>query len=91
MFIRQFSSIIDLVIRSLISENNAFLLIDPSFAFLIGCFCLKSCEMNIKDKKKDYLVYLLWLFGVIPSNILKNYLIVKSPTLRAQKVLYLIE
>ena len=47
--------------------------------------------MHIKERKKDYLVYLLWLFGVIPSNILKNYLIVKSPTLRAQKVLYLIE
>ena len=47
--------------------------------------------MNINEKEKDYLVYLLWLFGVIPSNILKNYLIVKSPTLRAQKVLYLIK
>ena len=47
--------------------------------------------MNIKNREKDYLVYLLWLFGVLPSNILKNYLIVKSPTLRARKVLYLIE
>ena len=47
--------------------------------------------MNIKEKEKDYLVYLLWLFGVIPSNILRNYLMVKSPTLRAQKVLYFIE
>jgi len=47
--------------------------------------------MNIKESKKDYLVYLLWLFGVIPSNILKNYLIASSPTLTAQKVLYLIE
>ena len=47
--------------------------------------------MNIKERKKDYLVYLLWLFGVIPSNILKNYIVVKSPTLRARKVLYFIE
>tara|TARA_Y100000589_G_scaffold230590_1_gene217996 strand:+ start:132 stop:275 length:144 start_codon:yes stop_codon:yes gene_type:complete len=47
--------------------------------------------MNINESKKDYLVYLLWLLGVIPSNILKNYLVVKSPTLRAQKVLYLID
>ena len=47
--------------------------------------------MNIKERKKDYLVYLLWLFGVIPSNIIINYIVVKSPTLRAQKVLYLIK
>ena len=47
--------------------------------------------MNIKEREKDYLVYLLWLFGVLPSNILKNYIVVQSPTLRAQKVLYLIE
>ena len=47
--------------------------------------------MHIEERKKDYLVYLLWLLGVIPSNILKNYLVVKSPTLRAQKTLYLIE
>ena len=47
--------------------------------------------MNIKEKEKDYLIYLLWLFGVIPSNIVKNYILVKSPTLDAQKVLYLIE
>ena len=47
--------------------------------------------MNIKEREKDYIVYLLWLFGVIPSNILRNYIIVNSPTLRAQKVLYLIE
>ena len=47
--------------------------------------------MNIKEREKDYLVYLLWLFGVIPSNILRNYIVVKSPTLRAQKVLYFIE
>jgi len=47
--------------------------------------------MNKKEREKDYVVYLLWLFGVIPTNILKNYLIVKSPTLRAQKVLYLIQ
>ena len=47
--------------------------------------------MNINESKKDYLVYLLWLLGVIPSSILKNYLVVKSPTLRAQKVLYLID
>ena len=47
--------------------------------------------MNINERKKDYLVYLLWLFGIIPSNILKNYIVVQSPTLRSQKVLYLIE
>tara|TARA_B100000212_G_C27285477_1_gene494978 strand:+ start:735 stop:878 length:144 start_codon:yes stop_codon:yes gene_type:complete len=47
--------------------------------------------MNLKERKKDYLVYLLWLFGVIPSNILVNYIVVKSPTLRAHKILYLIE
>ena len=47
--------------------------------------------MNLKQRKKDFLIYLLWLFGVIPSNILKNYLVVKSPTLKAQKVLYLID
>ena len=47
--------------------------------------------MNIKEREKDYLIYLLWLFGVIPANILKNYILVKSPTLGAQKVLYLIE
>ena len=45
----------------------------------------------MKERKKDYLIYLLWLFGVLPSNILKNYIVVKSPTLRAKKVLYLIE
>ena len=42
--------------------------------------------MNIKDRKKDYLVYLLWLFGVIPSNIIKNYIFVNSPTLRAEEI-----
>ena len=47
--------------------------------------------MNIKKREKDYLVYLLWLLGVIPLNILIKYIAVKSPTLRAQKVLYLIE
>ena len=47
--------------------------------------------MNIKEREKDFLVYLLWLFGVLPSNILKNYIVVKSPSLRAQKVLYFIE
>ena len=47
--------------------------------------------MNIKERKKDYLVYLLWLFGVIPSNILKNYMVIRCPTLKAQKVLYLID
>jgi len=47
--------------------------------------------MNIKEREKDYLVFLLWLFGVIPSKILRNYMMVNSPTLRAQKVLYLIE
>ena len=47
--------------------------------------------MNLKERKKEFLIYLLWLFGVIPSNILKNYLLVKSPTLKAQKVLYLID
>ena len=45
----------------------------------------------MKDRKKDYLVYLLWLFGVIPSNILKNYMVVNHPNLKAQKVLYLID
>ena len=47
--------------------------------------------MHIKKWEKDYLVYLLWLFGVITSNMLRNYIVVKSPTLRAQKVLYFIE
>ena len=47
--------------------------------------------MNKKERGKDYKVYLLWLFGVISSNILRNYIVVKSPTLRAQKILYLIE
>ena len=47
--------------------------------------------MNIKERERDYLVYLLWLFGVIPSNTLRNYIVVKSPTLKAQKVLYFIE
>ena len=47
--------------------------------------------MNLKERKKEFLIYLLWLFGVIPSNILKNYIVVQSPTLRAQKLLYLIE
>ena len=47
--------------------------------------------MNTNERKKDYLVYLLWLFGVIPSNILKNYLKVKCPTLKDAKVLYLVE
>ena len=47
--------------------------------------------MNINEREKEYLVYLLWLFGVIPSNILRNYIVVKSPTLKAQKVLYFIE
>jgi len=44
--------------------------------------------MNIKEREKDYLVYLLWLFGVIPSNILKNYIVVKSPTLRWKSTLF---
>ncbi len=39
--------------------------------------------MYIKERKKDYLVYLLWLFGVIPSKILKNYIVVKCPGLKA--------
>ena len=47
--------------------------------------------MNIKEREKDYLVYLLWLFGVIPSNMLKNYIVAKSPTLKAEKVIYLIQ
>ena len=47
--------------------------------------------MNISERKKEYLVYLLWLFGVIPSNILKIYIFVKCSTLKAPKVLYLIE
>ena len=53
--------------------------------------CERGNEMMKRKRDKDYLVYLLWLFGVIPSNILRNYIIVNSPTLRAQKVLYLIE
>ena len=61
------------------------------FKFLIGYFYTLGIEMNIKERKKDYLVYLLWLFGVIPSSILKNYIVVKSPTLTAPKVLYLID
>ena len=72
-------------------KYNAFILIDPSLGFSIGYSCLRVIEMNIKEKKKDYLVYLLWIFGVIPSNIIKNYIFVKSPTLKAQKVLYLIK
>ena len=47
--------------------------------------------MNINEREKDYLVYLLWLLGVIPSNILKNYIFLKCPTLKAPRVLYLIE
>lgn len=47
--------------------------------------------MKIKEKKKDFIVYLLWIFGVIPSNLIKNYILVKPPTLRAKKILYLIE
>ena len=47
--------------------------------------------MNIKEREKDYLVYLLWIFGVISSKIIRNYIVVKSPTLRTKKVLYLIE
>ena len=42
--------------------------------------------MKDKEKKKDYLVYLLWIFGVIPSNIIKNYIFVNSPTLRAKEI-----
>ena len=47
--------------------------------------------MNIRERKKDYLFYLLWLFGIIPSKVVKNYIVVKCPNLTAQKVLYLIE
>ncbi len=47
--------------------------------------------MNIKERNKDYLIYLLWLFGVIPSKILKNYMVIKCPSIKAPKVLYLIE
>ena len=39
----------------------------------------------MKERKKDFLVYLLWLFGVISSNILKNYLVVKRSALKSQK------
>jgi len=91
MFIKQFENIIDLVINLSTEKNNEFLLIDQLFKFLIGYFYKLVIEMNIQEKKKDYLVYLLWLFGVIPSNILKNYIVVKSPTLKAPKVLYLID
>ena len=34
--------------------------------------------MNTKERKKDYLIYLLYLFGVIPSKVLKNYIVTKS-------------
>ena len=47
--------------------------------------------MNKNKIKKDYLIYLLWLFGVIPSNILRNYIVVNCPTLNAPKVFYLID
>mgnify|MGYP001345438974 CR=1 FL=1 len=91
MFIKQFENIIDLAIRFYRPKNYEFVLIDPLFASLIGYFCESSIKMLIKERKKDYLVYLLWLFGVIPLNILKNYIVITCPTLRAPKVLYLIE
>ncbi len=34
--------------------------------------------MNTKERKKDYLIYLLYLFGVIPSKVLKNYIVTQS-------------
>ncbi len=43
--------------------------------------------MNIKERNKDYLVYLLWLFGIFPSKLLKNYILVKYPILKSQKLL----
>ena len=43
--------------------------------------------MNMKQRKKEYLVYLLWLLGVIPSKTIKNYIVVKYPTLKAQKII----
>ena len=54
-------------------------------------FCERGNEMMKRKRDKDYLVYLLWLFGVIPSKTLRNYIFIKCPTLRAPKVLYLIE
>ena len=34
--------------------------------------------MSTKERKKDYLIYLLYLFGVIPSKVLKNYIVTPS-------------
>ena len=34
--------------------------------------------MNIKGREKDYLIYLLYLFGVIPSKVLKIYIVTQS-------------
>ncbi len=34
--------------------------------------------MNIKESKKDYLIYLLYLLGVIPVQLLKNYIVTRS-------------
>ena len=34
--------------------------------------------MNIKERKNDYLVYLLYLLGVIPQQVLKNYIVTQS-------------
>ena len=36
--------------------------------------------MNIKEKENDYLVYLLYLLGVIPPKVLKNYIVTQSIT-----------
>ena len=33
--------------------------------------------MTMKERRKDYLVYLLYLFGVIPSQTFKNYFVCK--------------
>ena len=43
------------------------------------------------ERKKDYIVYLLWLFGVIPPKVLKNYIVLKCPSLKSSKILYLID
>ena len=54
-----------------------FLLIDPMFIDKIR-YCKIDIEMNFKERKKDYLIYLLYLFGVIPSEVLKNHIVVQS-------------
>ena len=38
-------------------------------------FIKRGIEMNLKERRKDYLIHLLYLFGVIPSKIFKNYFV----------------